>query len=228
MSRIVRGSAELTAAFDGDLDGLLERWRPDVEAPPTPQRFLAAVDDFMYEHGGRGPNEWDVYQRSYETNPTMLLQAIERTRHAGDDADPALSLAAGVAERQRLIDKYEADVRGQRRSARRVPDRGAHASRCGWRPASAIKSSNIRCHNEVRICFDELGRRMVERGHLEHASADLHAPRRGARRLPGRARVRSRRGWPSASRTTSSLYDLEPPYIVNGVVPPLRRMEAPR
>ena len=87
MSRIVRDSAEL--------DGGVRRrastacsiaWRR--RTPPTLKRFLAAVDDFMYDHGGRGPNEWDVYQRSYETNPTMLLQAIERTRHAADDADP--------------------------------------------------------------------------------------------------------------------------------------------
>ena len=53
------------------------RWRSRTR--PTRSSFLAAVDEFMYEHGGRGPNEWDVYQRSYETNPTMLLQAIERT-----------------------------------------------------------------------------------------------------------------------------------------------------
>ena len=84
-----------------------------------------------------------------------------------------------------------------------------------------IKSSNIRCHHEVRICFDELGRRMVERGHLAHARQiymllaeeldDFLAD-------PGSftARLAER------EQDYLSLYDLEPPYIVNGVVPPLQ------
>ena len=156
----------------------------------------------MYEHGGRGPNEWDVYQRSYETNPTMLLQAIERTRHADDDADPARSLARGVAERQRLIDKYEAafadndEALGAFQTAVRTVQ--------VWMGArERIKSSNIRCHNEVRMCFDELGRRMVERGHLQHMRADLHVARRRTRRLPGRPGVVHGAARPNASRTTS-------------------------
>ncbi|MET0911189.1 MAG: PEP-utilizing enzyme [Ilumatobacteraceae bacterium] len=217
ISRIVRRSADLTAAFDADLDGLLDRL--DAAGTPDAQRFLAAVDDFMYEHGGRGPNEWDVYQRSYETNPTMLLQAIERTRHADDDADPALSLARGIAERQRLIDKYEAAFAGN--------DEALGAFQTAVRTVQVwmgarerIKSSNIRCHNEVRMCFDELGRRMVERGHLQHTRQiymllaeeldDFQAdPASFSARLAQR------------EQDYLALYDLEPPYIVNGEVPPL-------
>ncbi len=219
ISRIVRGSADLMAAFDGDLDGLLDRLDTGRD-PPKRSGFLAAVDDFMYEHGGRGPNEWDVYQRSYETNPTMLLQAIERTRHAADDADPARSLARGVAERQRLIDKYEGEFAGNEEAL------GAFQTAVRtlqvWMGArERVKSSNIRCHNEVRICFDELGRRMVERGHLEHAQQFymlLAEELDDFLANPGSftARLAER------EQDYLSLYDLEPPYIVNGVVPPLR------
>ena len=165
ISRIVRGSTELMAAFDGELDGLLDRVAASDSADA--RRFLDAVDEFMYEHGGRGPNEWDVYQRSYETNPTMLLQAIERTRHADDDADPARSLARGVAERQRLIDKYEAAF-ADNEEALGAFQTAVRTVQVWMGARERVKSSNIRCHNEVRMCFDELGRRMVERGHLQH------------------------------------------------------------
>jgi len=216
ISRIVRASPALMAAFDGELEGLLERLPPDSS---DSRQLLDAVDDFMYEHGGRGPNEWDVYQRSYETNPTMLLQAVERTRHADDDAHPTRSLARGVAERQRLIDKYETAFAGN--------DEALGAFQTAVRTVQVwmgarerIKSSNIRCHNEVRMCFDEIGRRMAEQGHLQHARQVymllaeelddfLADPASFTQRLAER------------EQDYLSLYELEPPYIVNGVVPPL-------
>ena len=217
MSRVVRDSDELNAEFDGELDGLLERLAKSGSADA--QRLLAATDAFMYEHGSRGPNEWDIYQASYETKPTMLLQAIEVARQADDDADPARTLEAGAAERRRLIDKYEAafadnpEALGMFQTAVRTA--------AVWMAArERIKSSNIRCHHEVRMCFDELGRRMTERGHLAH-------PRQIYMLLadeiddfvvdPGAYSARL------AEREIDylSLYELDPPYIVNGAAPPL-------
>ena len=70
------------------------------------------------------------------------------------------------------------------------------------------------------MCFDELGRRMTERGHLAH-------PRQIYMLLadevddfiadPGAYTARV------AEREVDylSLYELDPPYIVNGVAPPL-------
>ena len=87
MSRMVRDSPELDAEFDRELDGLLDA-SPSRDRP-MPSDCSPPSTTFMYEHGSRGPNEWDIYQPSYETKPTMLLQAIEATRQADDDADPA-------------------------------------------------------------------------------------------------------------------------------------------
>src|SRR5262245_7322531 len=72
MSRLVRDSDELTSEFDGDVDGMLDRLRASTSHEA--ERLLDAVADFMYVHGSRGPNEWDIYQRSYETDATMLLK----------------------------------------------------------------------------------------------------------------------------------------------------------
>jgi pyruvate,water dikinase len=226
MSRVVRDSAELGSAFDGDLDGLLERLQKS--GSPDAQRLLAAIDTFQYDHGGRGPNEWDIYQPSYETRPVMLLQAIEVARGADDDADPALAVERGAAERRRLIDKYEAAFAESPEALGAFQTAVRSAS--VWMAArERIKSSNIRCHHEVRMCFDELGRRMTERGDLTHPRqifmllADelddfVADPSAFTERLEER------------ERDYLSLYELEPPYIVNGAAPPLgewkRRVDA--
>jgi pyruvate,water dikinase len=218
MSRVVRGSAELTSSFDGELTGLLDRLR--ASSSPDAGRLVDAVDEFIYVHGGRGPNEWDIYQRSYETHPTMLLEAIERVRHSADDANPALAADRAGAERQRLIEKYEA-VFADSPEALGGFQAGVRTVGVWMAARERIKSSNVRCHNEVRMCFDELGRRMVDRGHLGHArqiymllADELDAFLADPASFSGRLAERE--------QDYLSLYELEPPYIVNGVAPPLR------
>lgn len=217
LSRSVRASDDLTAAFDGELDGLLGRLGESASADVT--SFLADVEEFMYVHGGRGPNEWDVYQWSYETNPTLLLQTIERARHAPDSADPVEQNAKSAAERRRLIEKYEG-VFADNEEALGAFQTAIRTAQVWMAARERIKSSNIRCHHEVRMCFGELGRRMVERGHLAHDRqiymllADelddfMADPASFSDRLTER------------ESDYLSLYDLQPPYIVNGEVPPL-------
>lgn len=217
ISRIVAGSEQLGAEFDGDLDHLLERVAASGSADA--QRFLAAIDDFMYAHGSRGPNEWDIYQWSYETRPLMLLQAVERARAAGDDSNPRLTVARGSAERRQLIDRYEAEfaenadaLAGFRAAVHTIAVFMAARERC--------KSNNIRAHGEVRMCFAEVGRRMTERGYLEHPRQVfmlLAEELDGFMDDPGSfAAVLAER-----EQDYLSLYELEPPYIVDGSVPPL-------
>jgi pyruvate,water dikinase len=207
----------LSAAFDGKLDDLLERIAKSDSTDAL--AFLAAVDAFMYEHGSRGPNEWDIYQPSYETNPTMLLQAIEVARRADDDADPARNLETGAAERQRLIDKYEV-VFADNPEALGMFQTAVRTTGVWMAARERVKSSNIRCHHEVRMCFNELGGRMTDRGHIAHSRqiymllADevddflVHPAEYGSK---------------LAEREVDylSLYELEPPYIVNGAAPAL-------
>jgi pyruvate,water dikinase len=217
MSRMVRDSDALNAEFDGDLDSLLDRL--GKSGSTDARQLLAAIDEFMYEHGSRGPNEWDIYQPSYETKPTMLMQAIEVARQADDDADPARTVAAGAAERQRLIEKYEA-VFADNPEALGLFQTGVRTAGVWMAARERIKSSNIRCHHEVRMCFDELGRRMTERGHIAH-------PRQIFMLLADEVEDFVADPAPFKTRLAErevdylSLYELDPPYIVNGAAPPL-------
>jgi rifampicin phosphotransferase len=217
ISRTVNASPALSAEFDAGIDGLLDR----VAALGTADAaaFQTAVDEFMYVHGGRGPGEWDIYQWGYETKPSMLVQAVQHARGAGDEADPARTIATGAAERARLVAQFEemfadnAEALGMFQSA--VKSAGvfmAARERC--------KSNNIRVYGEVRMCFNQIGRRMVAAGHLAHErqiymlvadelDAFLADPGSFSAVL--------------AERETDylSLYELDPPYIIDGAAPPL-------
>jgi rifampicin phosphotransferase len=217
LSRLVRRSPELTEAFDGELDGLVERMRG--RESDDARAFVTAVDEFLYEHGSRGPNEWDIYQWSYETRPLILLQAIERARAAGDDADPATTVAKGATERHRLIAQIEANLAGNDEAVGTFRA-AVHSVQVFMAARERCKSNNIRAHGEVRMCFFELGRRFAERGYLAHPrqifmllSSELDAFMADPGSFTPTLAERE--------KDYLSLYELDPPYIVDGVVPPL-------
>ena len=217
LSRLVLASPELSAEFDKELDGLLERVA--ASSSDDAKQFTAAVDDFMYVHGSRGPNEWDPYSWSYESNPKLLLQAVQHARGASDEADPQRTVAAGAAERQALIDKYSA-MFADNAEALGTFQAAVHSVGVFMAARERCKTNNIRAVGEVRECFLELGRRAVANGHLAH---DRQIFMLLADELDD---------WMAdpASFTTKlaerevdylALYELEPPYSVVHTVPPL-------
>jgi pyruvate,water dikinase len=217
ISRIVRRSAELTAEFERGLDGLLERVAGSTSDDAGELR--AAVDEFMYVHGCRGPNEYDPYSWSYESRPSLLLQMIDHARGAGDEADPAITRAAGAAERQRLIVHFEG-VFADNPEALGTFRAAVNSLAVFMAARERCKGNNIRAVGEVRECMLELGRRAVATGHLAHE-------RQVFMLLAGEVD-----DWVAdpasftdllAEREVDylSLYELEPPYIVNGSAPPL-------
>ncbi|MEZ5219553.1 MAG: hypothetical protein R2715_23890, partial [Ilumatobacteraceae bacterium] len=104
LSRLVNASHDLTDAFEAGLEGALDRIAT-LDSPDAGP-FNEAIAEFMYEHGSRGPNEYDPYAWSYESRPLLLAQAIDRARGASDSSDPTATIAAGAAERQRVIERF--------------------------------------------------------------------------------------------------------------------------
>ncbi len=217
LSRLVIASPELSGVFDAGREGALDR----IAASDTDdaKRFTEAVEAFMYTHGSRGPNEWDPYSWSYESNPTLLTKAIQHARGAQADADPTQTVARGAAERQRLIDHYSG-VFAENPEALGMFHAAVNSLAVFMSARERCKTNNIRAVGEVRECFLEVGRRAVDRGDLAHV-------RQVFMLLADEVDA-----WMSdpASFTSTlaereldylSLYDLEPPYIVKGEAPPL-------
>jgi pyruvate,water dikinase len=216
LSRLVRSSADLTALFDagiGDGAALLTSESEDVAV------FRNHVAAFIYEHGSRGPSEWDLYSQPYETRPQLLFSAIDRLRRSDDSADPRAGEARAAAERERLTALLEEQFAGNDEALGTL-HAALKSTGVFMAARERCKSNNIRALHEIRMCFDELGQRMVEAGHLAHYRQiymlledeldDYVAdPASFTDRLAER------------ESDYLSLYDLVPPYSIQGEAPPL-------
>lgn len=219
MSRMVRNSQELTAAFDTGTDAVLAAM--DSVASDDVAAFTAAFDDFLFEYGSRGPSEWELATKTWETDPAIVLVAIDQVRHQDDDNSPVRGTERLASEREaleaevraKLADLGNEELSGVFESALVGGNMMVHRERA--------KTTLVRALHEVRMALRELGRRHHEAGNLADPE---HIFMLAADELDG---------WvedPVAHRDTLAaryaewleLWELEPPFFVsNGALPPL-------
>ena len=60
------------------------------------KEFRNAFKKFLYNHGSRGPNEWDIGAHTYETKPELALSMLNSMRKQDDAADPILAFERNV------------------------------------------------------------------------------------------------------------------------------------
>ncbi|GAB2485792.1 PEP-utilizing enzyme [Jatrophihabitans fulvus] len=164
LSREVRGSEALTAAFDAagdDTAGLAETLHADH--PEFAQRF----DTFVHDYGYRGPSEWDPGMPSWETKPTLPLSMIGRLRHLPDEESPTLKRESRSADTAAALQEALA-ILGDNEEAVQTLHLGiASARRFGaWRERG--KTNAVKLMHEVRMPLFELGRRLTAAGELDH------------------------------------------------------------
>ncbi|MEI6495883.1 MAG: PEP-utilizing enzyme [Actinomycetota bacterium] len=206
LSRLVRNSPTLSAAFDAGLDGIAERVAGSLA-------FIETWNEFLFEFGSRGPDEWDMRSPSWETHPRLAFAAIDRIRFQTDEESPRLRNATR-AERRREV------VEAARRQLADQPDllglleSGLNAGAM-MTYRERTKSTIVRVLHEARMAFRELGRRhshdelvfMLLDGELD---AYIAGPQAFTDLLTER-----HADW-------RELFDLEPPFIIaNATVPPL-------
>ena len=163
LSRSVRASDALSAAFDTGVEGLTARLR--VDTTPATRAFVASLDAFLAEFGSRGPNEWDIHSHTWETKPDLVLAAVDRMRFAEDGAAPHLHQAAAEADRLRLGAEIAEKLAGDPETQGQF--NAALASAATFLAGRERSKTNIiRALHEVRMSVWELGRRAVARGEL--------------------------------------------------------------
>ncbi len=218
LSRTVRDSDELSAELDDGVDGFLDRLR--ASGSDDADRFLVEFDQFLLDHGSRGPNEWEISAETWETRPEIALAAIDRVRLQRDDESPHVrnrrradereALTAEVREKvaplgEELVGQFEAALVGANQMAFR----------------ERTKTNIIRAVHEVRVIARELGRRHAEAG-------DLDDPMHIFMLLDGE--VEQFVADPASFHDTLAeryatwreLWELQPPYFIkNGEVPPI-------
>lgn len=111
LSRIVRGTPELTAQFDLGVAGLAGRLADD----PSATVFNAELATFRSTFGSRGPNEWETACETWGTDPALSLALIDRMRHAADDHDPSNRAQSIAVTRLAAVDSARTRLKGPNR-----------------------------------------------------------------------------------------------------------------
>jgi rifampicin phosphotransferase len=156
---------------------------------------------------------------SYESEPGAAFAQIDALRRQGDEASPHAAFTRNAAERQRIAEEVGALLADNPEAAGTFAA-GVHAAEVWMASRERCKGNNIRVIHEARMCFRELGRRMAAAGHIadvdqifmlteDEVDPFLANPASFTDKL--------------AERETDFrlLADLEPPFIVNGVCPPV-------
>jgi pyruvate,water dikinase len=217
LSRQVRRSPALTAAFEGGVTGLLDSVGAiDDDAAAA---FAAGFESFVRDYGARGPNEWELRSDTWGTKPELALVAIDRMRLAGDDESPESHTETRRAERLTATAEVEALVAGDAVALGQF-HAGIRASRLYLAGRERTKTNNIKVVHEMRLAMRELGRRHHEAGHLDvpedifmlrDDELDAFAADPGSLHRTTRERAEQYR----------ELFDLQPPFIIHRTVPPL-------
>ena len=205
MSRIVKGSPDLTAAFDEGASGLYERLRAMAEAGnPSAEDFWKLFGSFIERFGARGPNEWELRSRTWGIDPdtpSRRSTACASPRHrvaagahrsSGHRAarPPRTSSASWSPATRRPL----GHVRG------RAPLRSPLQRRVGSARRPTTSSSCTRCGSAAPRARPPGGRARAPR----EPRADLHVRRQRARRLRGTSRRLLARSPRSATRDSTS------------------------
>ncbi len=218
LSRQIRASSELTAAFDDGVEGLLDRVA-DSGAPEVVE-FRNDFEQFLTDYGSRGPNEWEISAETWETRPEIALAALDRVRMQADGESPRIRNQRKADERAAMVDQVRAKVAplgdelaGQFEAALVAAHQLAFRER--------TKTNIVRAVHEGRMAFRELGRRHTEAG-------DLADPRHVFMLLDGE--VEAFVADPASFRELladryarwQELWGVIPPYFIKyGEVPPI-------
>ena len=221
LGRTIAASSELSAAFDAGVDGVLDRLRAagGSDAPA----FLAAFDQFLYEFGSRGPNEWEARCPTWETNPELALTAIDRMRLSPASADPRGHQSELARDREELTAKVTEMLSGDPEAQGQFVA-GLRAAALFLPGRERTKTNIVRLVQEGRVCLHEFGRRMVAAGHFDEVG-DFGMLKGDELKVflqdPAsyREAIRTRRArW-------EELNGLNPPFVLNGMYIPTTEWE---
>ncbi|MGQ0467402.1 MAG: PEP-utilizing enzyme [Sporichthyaceae bacterium] len=209
LSRAVRSSASLTAAFDAGTAGLLERLRADA----SNKQFVVDLEAFLDEWDFRGQSEWELRAETWGTSPELALKTVERLRLVPDAEAPELKNAARAHLREAAANEIRAMLSGN--EALPQFEAALHAAAMWVRARERQRTSAAMLIHELRLPALELGRRAVAAGTLpdvkriymlfaDELGAWLADPAALADELASREQV------------YLELFAYEPPFVVDG------------
>ncbi len=215
LSRMVRSSDETTLAFD--------QHSPASVLENCNEEFRNAFKKFLYNHGSRGPNEWDIGAHTYETKPELALSMLNSMRKQDDAADPILAFERNAKIREDLRDEFT-ELFAENVEASGMFAAGMQAGEVWLVARERSKSSIVKPIQEIRLCFREIGDRLVADGILDNSDLIFMLLEEELDEF-----LSNPTAFGSILSTRKadfdSLSDLVPPFIVNTTCPPLSEWE---
>ena len=219
LGRLVRASERLSRYLDDIRPATLDVIATDPN--PDCQEFRFKFQIFIDEFGFRGPNEWEVASRCWELDPTAPLSALTIMAKGEEDASPDARLAsrrehreAAIAEVQSRL-KEDTELLGQF-SAALAAARTFFAARERTRTNCAILT------HEMRMPMWELGAR--------YAAEDVFSAPQDFSMLMVNEwtqlldnSLNARELVSSRKKESERLASLDPPFIIDSIVPPLNK-----
>ena len=223
MSRLVRGSQIISEIFDSHSDSLLDELKKSDSEEVA--RFLEAFNEFVYEYGSRGANEWELSSETWETDPSIALKAIDQVRSQNDDRSPVIASERLGRERENLIEEVRKKLNEMDNDELTGTFEGAITAANMMIFRERSKTTLVKPLHESRMAIRELGRRYAESGILDSAEqifmlldeeleTFIENPKSFTKSLAKR-----HEDW-------KALWDLEPPFFIrDGVVPGLSQWD---
>lgn len=220
LGRIAAASDAVSAAFDAGPDSVLDELRA-LDSPDADD-FLERFDTFLFEHGSRAQNEYDLYATSWEVRPRIALAAIDLMRRSAESQAPAVRHEASVIERDRIV----AEIRGK--VAEDAEAAGMFEAALGFAQLflagrERAKTNLVMIINEMRVALREFGNRLAERGTIDRiekvfmaTDAELDRLRHSPETIVSTLDAR----WDQFQ----TLFERKPVFVVNGRVPDLSEM----
>ena len=215
LSRSVRRSPALMAAFDAGVDEALGRI--DRLDAPDARAFREALAAFLRDFGSRGPNEWDIYAHTWARGPRSpwwpSTGCATRTTPAGPTPAPSAGPASRPTSGRRR-------PRGPRPSSWRSCGPGSARARCSSRAGSAPRPTSSR--RSTRSGWRS-GRWAAVGWSVACSTspASCACCSTASSTTPSTTSLPSARPSAVAERERDDLLLLRPPWVVNGVAPPL-------
>lgn len=176
--------------------------------------YRAGFADFVATFGSRGPNEWDIRSGTWETNPELATVLIDSMRGAADADDPATRSARNAVAREELTAGIRAALADQAEVLGQF-DAGLASAHAFLQGRERAKTNVIKVIHEIRMAIWELASRhdytpstmcMILDDELD---AFVNDPAEFRARLAAR------------EQQYLELFELEPPFIINGEAKPL-------
>jgi rifampicin phosphotransferase len=154
LGRIAAGSSMVTQLFDDRPEDLLARLREADDA--AVRVFVAEFEGFLRRHGSRGPEEWELEQPTWGTDPSIALAAIDRLRHAPAERDPEATARMLAHERSTLVGETRSSLP---RLKRKAFDLALRAASVYSAHREGTKAAFVRLLDPPRLALIELARR---------------------------------------------------------------------